>query len=348
MERKIFETEIGGRKVSVELGKYAMQADGSCIIRCQDTVIMVNATVADKARDGVDFLPLSVDYEEKLYAVGKIPGGYKRREGRPTDKAILVSRLIDRPLRPLFPKHFHNDISVVATPLSIDPDVAPETLAMLGSSIALSISSAPFEGPTGAVNVGLINDEFIINPSAEQREKTQLNLTVSGTYDAILMVEAGAQFVSEETMLKAIMFAHEEIKKQVEFQNEIVKEFNKPKKQPAEVPNFIVELENEIKEYAHHKLNYVFDTFDREERQARDKALKEEALQYFTSKLGEVDNLEAIINATLYAMTKQKVRDNIAQKGLRLDVLVRKLYSSSPQTPYSKTKRIKTFTICTL
>ena len=174
-----------------------MQADGSCLVRCQDTVVMVNVTVADKARDGVDFLPLSVDFEEKLYAVGKIPGSYKRREGKPSDKAILNSRLIDRPLRPLFPKNFYNDISIVATPLSVDPDVAPEALCMLGSSIALSISSAPFEGPTGAVNVALVDGEFILNPNSEQREKSLLNLTVSGTHDAILMVEAGAKFVDE-------------------------------------------------------------------------------------------------------------------------------------------------------
>lgn len=223
MEEKNFETVIGGKKVEVNIGKYAMQADGSCLVKCGDTIVMVNVTVADKPRDGVDFLPLSVDYEEKLYAVGKIPGGYKRREGRPTDKAILVSRLIDRPLRPLFPKGFYNDVSIVVTPLSIDPDVYPEPLAMLGSSIALSISSAPFEGPTGAVNVGLIDDQFIINPNQEERDRSKLNLTVAGTHDAVLMVEAGANFVDEQTMLKAIMFGHEEIKKQVEFQNEIVK-----------------------------------------------------------------------------------------------------------------------------
>lgn len=319
MENKIFKTKIGGKDVVVELGKYAMQADGSCLIRCQDTAIMVNVTVADKPRDGVDFLPLSVDYEEKLYAVGKIPGGYKRREGRPTDKAILVSRLIDRPLRPLFPKNFHNDISIVATPLSIDPDVAPEALAMLGSSIALSISSAPFEGPTGAVNVGLIDGKFIINPNDEEREKTLLNLTVSGTHDAILMVEAGAKFVDEDTMLKAIMFAHEEIKKQVEFQQEIIKEVNKPKKSPCEIPAEISNLEEEIRVYTDKKLDFVLDTFDRQERQERDKALKAETLEYFSNKYEKIDNLEAIINAKIYSMTKQKVRANIVNKGVRLD-----------------------------
>lgn len=318
MERT-FETIIGNKKVVVELGKYAMQADGSCIVKCQDTVVMVNVTVADKPRDGVDFLPLSVDYEEKLYAVGKIPGGYKRREGRPTDKAILVSRLIDRPLRPLFPKNFHNDISIVATPLSIDPDVSPETLAMLGSSIALTISSAPFEGPTGAVNVGLIDGEFVINPDAQQREKSLLNLTVSGSYDAILMVEAGAKFVTEETMLQAIMFAHDEIKKQVEFQKQIAKVFCKDKKAPIETPLELVDLENEIIDFAKEKLEYVFSTFVREERQARDKELKNQALDFFAEKYSDIENLDKIIDATIYNMTKQKVRKNIAEKGLRLD-----------------------------
>ena len=319
MENRIFETTYGEKKVTVEIGKYAMQADGSCLIRCQDTVVLVNATVADKPRDGVDFLPLSVDYEEKLYAVGKIPGGYKRREGRPTDQAILVARLIDRPLRPLFPKKFYNDISIVATPLSIDPDVAPEVLAMLGSSIALSISSAPFEGPTGAVNIALIDGQFIINPNDEQRAKSKLNLTVSGTHDAILMVEAGAHFVDEETMLNAITFAHGEIKKQVEFQNEIIKFYKKEKKQPIVEEPIIEQIEKEIKEYANDKLDYVLSTFDRFERQIRDKSLKEDTLKAFEKKYIEIENLEKIIDNTINLMTKAKVRNNIITKGIRLD-----------------------------
>ena len=319
MENRIFETTYGEKKVTVEIGKYAMQADGSCLIRCQDTVVLVNATVADKPRDGVDFLPLSVDYEEKLYAVGKIPGGYKRREGRPTDQAILVARLIDRPLRPLFPKKFYNDISIVATPLSIDPDVAPEVLAMLGSSIALSISSAPFEGPTGAVNIALIDGQFIINPNDEQRAKSKLNLTVSGTHDAILMVEAGAHFVDEETMLNAITFAHGEIKKQVEFQNKIIKKKKKEKKQPIVEEPIIEQIEKEIKEYANDKLDYVLSTFGRFERQIRDKSLKEDTLKAFEKKYIEIENLEKIIDNTINLMTKAKVRNNIITKGIRLD-----------------------------
>ena len=319
MEKKIFETTYGGKKVTAEIGTYAMQADGSCLVRCQDTAVLVNVTVADKPRDGVDFLPLSVDYEEKLYAVGKIPGGYKRREGRPSDQAILVARLIDRPLRPLFPKKFYNDISIVATPLSIDPDVAPEALAMIGSSIALSISSAPFEGPTGAVNIALVNDEFVINPNDNQRENSKLNLTVSGTHDAVLMVEAGAHFVDEDTMLKAIMFAHDEIKKQVEFQQDIIKVYHKDKKQPLVEDDIVVQIENEVASYVDEKLNYVLDTFDRAERQARDKALKESTLNYFEPQYPEIENLNKIIDATIYSLTKSKVRKNIVEKGIRLD-----------------------------
>ncbi len=319
MEERIFETTIGGKKVEVNVGKYAMQADGSCLVKCGDTIVMVNATVAEKPRDGVDFLPLSVDYEEKLYAVGKIPGGYKKREGKPTDKAILVSRLIDRPLRPLFPKGFHNDISIVATPLSIDPDVYPEPLAMLGSSIALSISSAPFEGPTGAVNVGLVDGKFIINPTQKEREDSRLNLTVAGTHDAVLMVEAGAKFVDEETMLKAIMFAHDEIKKQVEFQLEIMKQFSKEKKSVIAEDESVVKLENEIENYVKPLLENVLDTFIREERQRRNKEMKEQVLEHFSALYPDNENISALIEQKVYLITKQKVRENIVKKGIRLD-----------------------------
>lgn len=214
---KQFEIKIGRDKVIFETGALCEQANGSCLVRCGETVVMVNATMAKQPRPGIDFFPLGVDYEEKMYSVGKIPGGFKKREGRPSDKAILTSRLIDRPLRPLFPKGFFNDVSVVATVLSVDPDHAPEVLAMLGSSFALSISDIPFQGPTGSVQVGLIDGKFIINPNQEEREKSRLALTVSGTEEAVLMVEAGAKEVPEEVMLDAIMTAHEEIKKIVKF-----------------------------------------------------------------------------------------------------------------------------------
>ena len=258
----VFETEIGGKKVIVETGKYCEQSNGSCLVRCGETVVMVNVTMAKQAREGIDFFPLGVDFEEKMYSVGKIPGGYKKREGRPADKAILVSRLIDRPLRPLFPKGFFNDVAVVATALSVDPDVAIEPLAMLGSSIALTISDIPFQGPTGSVLVSCVDGQFMVNANEEQREKSSMHLTVSGTNEAILMVEAGANEVSEETMLDAIMFAHEEIKKQVAFQLEIKAQIGKP------TCEYVLHLPGEdvfnaVKEYAYDKLVKAIDTFDR-------------------------------------------------------------------------------------
>ncbi|MEG1706398.1 MAG: polyribonucleotide nucleotidyltransferase, partial [Clostridia bacterium] len=219
-----FETELGGRKLEVEVGKYCEQANGSCMVKCGETVVMVNATLALQEREGIDFFPLGVDFEEKMYSVGKIPGGFKKREGRPSDKAILTSRLIDRPIRPLFPKGFYNDVSVIATALSVEPDIQPEVYAMIGSSIALSISDIPFAGPTGSVVVGLVDGKYVINPDCAQREKSILSLNLSGTKDAIMMVEAGANIISEKQMLDAIMFGHEEIKKQCEFIEFIAKE----------------------------------------------------------------------------------------------------------------------------
>ena len=208
---KTYTTELAGRPLVMEFGKYCGQANGSVIVRLGDTVVMVNATASDTPREGQDFFPLSVDFEEKMYSVGKIPGGFIKREGRPSEKATLTSRLIDRPLRPLFPKGMRNDVSVVATVLSNDNDCSAEIPAMIGSSIALCVSEIPFAGPTGSVVVGLIDDEFVLNPTVEQREKSDLHLTVSGTKDAIMMVEAGAKEVSEEKMLQAILYAHEEI-----------------------------------------------------------------------------------------------------------------------------------------
>ena len=207
-EARIFETVIGGRKVTVEIGKYAELANGSCLIRCGDTVVQVNVTMSESPRDGLDYFPLGVDFEEKMYAVGKIPGGFKRREGRASDKAILTSRLIDRPIRPLFPKGFFNDVAVVATALSVDTNIPPEVFAMLGSSIAVSISDIPFYGPTGSVIVGLVDGKYVINPDNDQRVKSRMHVAVSGTADAIMMVEAGANMVSEEEMLKGILFGH--------------------------------------------------------------------------------------------------------------------------------------------
>ncbi len=227
MEHK-YTINIAGRDVIFETGKYCMQSNGTCMVRSGDTVVMVNVTMSKAPKPGIDFFPLSVEYQEKMYSVGKIPGGFKKREGKPSDKAVLVSRLIDRPLRPLFPKGFFHDVVVVATALSIDPDVNPEPLAMLGSSFALSISDIPFLGPTGAVQVGLVDGEFVINPNQEQRERSELNLTVSGTDEAVLMIEGGANEVPEQQFLDAIMFAHEEIKKICKEVKKIKEEIGQP------------------------------------------------------------------------------------------------------------------------
>ncbi|MBO6061681.1 MAG: polyribonucleotide nucleotidyltransferase, partial [Clostridia bacterium] len=203
--QRTFELELAGRRISVTTGKYAEQAGGSVMISCGGTALLVCATVAKQPREGADFLPLSCDYEEKMYAAGKIPGGFIKREGRPSEKAVLTSRLIDRPLRPLFPKGFYNDVQVVATCMSVENDVQPEILAMIGASCALTISEAPFMGPIGAVSVGYVDGEYIINPDSAQREKSRLALTVAGTRDAVMMVEAGANEVTEKEMLDAIL-----------------------------------------------------------------------------------------------------------------------------------------------
>ena len=228
-EHKIFTMDLAGRELSVEIGKIAELASGSAIIRYGETMVMVNVSKSAKPRDGIDFFPLSVDYEERLYSVGKIPGGFLKREGKPSEKAILTSRLIDRPIRPLFPKGFRNDVQVVATVLSVDQDCTPDIVAMIGSSIALSISDIPFNGPTGSVLIGLVDGAFVVNPTAEQREKSSLHLVVSGTKDAIMMVEAGGEEIPDALMLEAILFAHEEIKKVVAFIEEITAEVGKEK-----------------------------------------------------------------------------------------------------------------------
>ena len=208
---KVFETEVAGRKLSIEVGKVAELANGSVIVRYGDTVVITAATASAKPRDGIDFFPLSIDYEERMYAVGKIPGSFMKREGRPSENAILTARVIDRPMRPLFPKDLRNDVSIVSTVMSVEQDNAPEFCAMIGSSAAVSISDIPFNGPIAAVYVGLV--EFVINPTVEQREKSDLNLTVAGSMAKVVMIEAGANEVPEDVMFDAIMFAHEEIKK---------------------------------------------------------------------------------------------------------------------------------------
>ena len=315
INRKIFKTTIGGREVSVETGAYCGLSNGSCIVRCGETAVMVNVTMAKTPRDGIDFFPLGVDYEEKMYSVGKIPGGFKKREGRASDKAILTSRLIDRPLRPLFPKGFFNDVAVVATALSVDPDLPPEVYAMVGSSVALSISDIPFAGPTGSVIVGYVDGQYIINPNTEQREKSRLHLSLSGTKEAILMVEAGANELTEEEMIGAILFGHEEIKKIVAFIEDIQKQIGKEKI----VPNLYhptAEIEEAVKAYADKKMDAVLDNFNRQDRDKAEDALDEDVFSHFAEQFpdGKKDIAE-----TLYAMKKAKVRAKILDKGIRPD-----------------------------
>ncbi len=315
MDRKIFKTTIGGREVSVEIGAYCGQANGSCLIRCGDTVVLTNATMAQTPRDGIDFFPLGVDFEEKMYAVGKIPGGFKKREGRPSDKAILTSRLIDRPIRPLFPKGFYNDVAVVATALSVDTNIPPEVFGMLGSSIALSISDIPFAGPTGSVVVGMVDGKYVINPDNEQREKSTMHISLSGTKDAIMMVEAGANIVSEEDILGAILFGHEEIKKIVTFIEGIVKEVGKPK-QEIEIYQVPEEIDKEVRKFADKKMDYVLEAFDRTERETREEELTKEVREHFAEIFP--DSVKDI-DAVLYNIKKEKVRYKILNNGIRPD-----------------------------
>ncbi len=316
VNESIFETTVGGRKLTVKTGKYSEQANGTCWVKCGETVVQCSVTMAESPRDGIDFFPLGVDFEEKMYSVGKIPGGFKKREGRPSDKAILTSRLIDRPLRPLFPKGFYNDVAVVCTALSVDPDIAPEPLAMLASSVALSISDIPWAGPTGSVVVGCVDGKFIINPTPAEKEKSDMHVTVSGTSEAILMVEAGAKEVSEQEMLDAIMFAHEEIKKLVSFQNDIVAKIGKAKR--TDLPIFVPteEIDKAVREYTDSKLDYALDTTDRETRQERQEALNNEVFEHFAEIFPEGKKMIADV---LYKMTKEKVRSKIINKGQRPD-----------------------------
>ncbi len=313
---RTFETEIGGKKVEVEIGKYAFQTNGHCIVKCGDTMVMVNTCMNKEPRPGQDFFPLSVDFEEKLYAVGKIPGGFKRREGRPTDQAILTSRLIDRPLRPLFPKGFFNDVTVVATPLSIDYDIAPEPLAMFGSSLALTISDIPFAGPTGACEVALVDGKYYINPNTEIKDKSLIDLKVAGTKDAILMVEAGAKEVTEEEMLQGILFAHEEIKKQVEFQEKIAEELGV--KKAENLPFYVIpeEITNAVREYAYPLMEEVMTHFVRSERDEAEEKANENILNHFAETFPDK---EREILDVLYKIKKEIMRKKIINDGVRPD-----------------------------
>lgn len=317
---KSYETELAGRKLVIETGKLAGLANGNVVVKYGDTVVMVNVTASKEPKEGIDFFPLSVDFEEKMYSVGKIPGSYTKREGKPSDKAILVSRAIDRPLRPLFPKDFRNDVVVVATVLSVEQDNSPEVAAMIGASAALSISDIPFGGPTAAVNVGLVNGEIVINPTEAQRKVSDLNLTVAGTVEKVAMIEAGANEVPDDVMLEAIKKGHEEIKKVCQFIQKMKDEIGKPKfayKSFAVDHDLYEELEKDYTE----KMKTAVQEIDKDTRDNNVAVLTEEIENALAEKLGEeeFDKRKQEICEAVYKLEKKCVRDMIFYEHKRVD-----------------------------
>lgn len=310
-----FEMELGGRKLVIENGKMAKQANGAVLVRYGDTVVLVTATASAEPREGVDFFPLTVDYEEKMYAAGKIPGGFIKREGRPSSDAILCARLIDRPIRPLFPKGYRNDVQIVATVMSVEQDNAPELAAMIGASAALTVSDIPFNGPIAGVRVGRVNDEFVINPTEEQRKVSTLNLTVAGSYDAVMMVEAGANELPEEVILDAILFGHQEIKRIVEFQNEIRNECGKEKRE-AKLFTVPEELMTAVRDYTKDRLDEATRNPDKLDRDAHIADINAEAMEHFLVEYPEMDKEIAI---ALHDIEKEIVRRMITHEKIRPD-----------------------------
>ena len=312
---RTFRTAVGGRLLQLEIGKVCEMANGQVTVRYGDTVVNVTACMSKEPRPDIDFFPLSVDYEERMYAAGKIPGGFIKREGRPSERAILNSRLIDRPIRPLFPKGFYNDVQVVATVMCVDPDCSPEIVGMIGSSVALSISDIPWDGPTASVLIGMVDGQFIVNPTFEQRQASCMHLVVSGTKEAIMMVEAGANEVPEDTMLDAIMFAHEEIKKLIEFIEEVIAEVGKPKL-PIELYHIPEDIDAEVRAYALDKMKTAIKTFDKMERLDNMDAVEVETKEHFAEIYP--DNGKDIANS-LYNITKECIRNMILDEGVRPD-----------------------------
>ena len=317
---KCYSMELAGRELGIEVGKMAGLANGSCLVKYGDTRVLVTATASKEPKDDIDFFPLSVDYEERLYSVGKIPGSFQKREGRPSEKAILTSRVIDRPIRPLFPKDFRNDVCINALVLSVDQDCSPEICAMIGSSVALSISDIPFGGPTGSVNVGYVNDKIIINPTEEERKNSRLQLTVSGTIEKIAMIEAGADEIPDDIMLKAIKEAHVEIKKICEFILEIKKEIGKEK---FEYKSFEVdkdiyeEIENNFKDRMYKDIQEV----DKTVRDNNVEIITEEILKYFEEKLDDevLEEKKKDIIDSVNKLEKKCVRELIYKEHKRPD-----------------------------
>ena len=315
---KVFKTALGGRLLQIEVGKVAEQANGAVTVRYGETVVNVTACMAKQPRENQDFFPLSCEYEEKMYAAGKIPGGFIRREGRPSEKATLNARLMDRPLRPLFPEGFFNDVQVVASVLCVDPDCAPEVAAMIGSSIALSISDIPFDGPTGSVIMGWIDGKPIVNPTLAQREASKLTLTVSGTKDAIMMVEAGADELEEEFVLDALFTAHDEIKKIVEFVDSIVAEIGKPKYEPPADP-VPEDISADVCGYIIPRLDAALHIFERSEQQEQIKLIEEEAKAEFAEKYAEIEMYAKYVARVFEEQLDARFRRMILDEGVRPD-----------------------------
>ena len=317
---KKFETTFAGRKLVVETGKMANLSNGSCLVRYGETAVLVNVNMSKEPKEGIDFLPLSVDYDERLYAVGKIPGGYIKREGKPSTKAVLVSRVIDRPLRPLFPKDYRNDTAINALVLAVDPDILPEIPASVGASIALNISDIPFDKLVGTVKVGMVDGEIVLNPDLKQREVSTLDLTVSATPEKICMIEAGAKEVPDDKMLEAIKIAHLEIIKLCEFIKQIKDEIGKPK---AEYKSFAIpeDLAAFIKDIAYDKMKEAVQTTDKNTRDDQVSAVNDFVIEEYKAKFGEetYEENKSMVAEALYKAEKQAVRDLIIKEGKRVD-----------------------------
>ncbi|ADH08283.1 TPA: polyribonucleotide nucleotidyltransferase [Bacillus thuringiensis] len=315
-EKQVFSIDLAGRQLTVETGQLAKQANGAVLVRYGDTAVLSTATASKEAKN-VDFFPLTVNYEERLYAVGKIPGGFIKREGRPSEKAILASRLIDRPIRPLFADGFRNEVQVVSIVMSVDQDCSSEMAAMLGSSLALSISDIPFEGPIAGATVGRINGEFVINPTVEQQEQSDIHLVVAGTKDAINMVEAGADQVPEETMLEAIMFGHDEIKRLIAFQEEIVQAVGKEK---SEVKLYEVDadLNQAVREMAEEDMHSAIQVHEKHAREDAINEVKKRVIEHYEAQEADADTLGQV-NEILYKIVKEEVRRLITVEKIRPD-----------------------------
>ena len=311
---KVFKTTYAGRELTVETGKTCELSNGSCWVHYGDTVVMANVTASVKPREGVDFFPLSVDYEEKLYAVGRIPGSFTKREGKPSEKAILTSRMVDRPIRPLFPKDMRNDVSVVMTVLSVDPDNSPEIVGMIAASVAIAISDIPWNGPIGGISVGLVDGQIVLNPTLEQRAHNDLNLTVAGTAEKVVMIEAGANEVDDDTMLQAIIEGHTEIKKIVAFISDIQKQIGK-KKFEFESMEVDHDMFDAIEEFAAERVKFALDTNDKNVREERLNPIKDDIHAKFDETYPEKI---AMIDECIYKLQKKIVR-NWLYEGKRVD-----------------------------